>query len=67
MGICTPLATADRDDDSAVIWFVEECQRNGVRPESCVRLAEAAGDPEFAEFFRRAARRSFTTLSGAVS
>ena len=48
----TPVAR----EDGRVIWFASECRRNGIRLESCVRVAENAGDPELAAFFERARR-----------
>jgi hypothetical protein len=40
--------------DARVAWFAQECRRNGVRIDACVRSAERAGDQEMAAFFRRA-------------
>jgi hypothetical protein len=57
------VTAATRDNDLGMIWFVEECLRNGVRPESCIRLAENAGDPELAAFFHQARRASHAIMA----
>lgn len=50
--------------DSNVIWFAEECLNNGVRLESYVRSAECGGDPQLADFFRRALSETRRVQSG---
>jgi hypothetical protein len=50
----TPPTRAAGDEHPGVVWFAEECRRNGIRVESCIWRAERAGDSQLAEFFRRA-------------
>jgi hypothetical protein len=52
--------------DAGVVWFAQECRRNGVALESFIRVAERAGDPELVEFFARARRASHQLTTGAT-
>ena len=52
------IAASTGDAESSVAWFATECRRNGVRIERHIESAERAGDPEMAEFFRRAQREA---------
>jgi hypothetical protein len=52
------IAASTADAESSVAWFATECRRNGVRIERHIESAERAGDPEMAEFFRRAQREA---------
>lgn len=47
-------ATGTKDKDYKVIWFVEQCLSNVLRLGSYIEDAEADGDSELADFFRRA-------------
>lgn len=40
--------------DSSVVWFAEECSRNGVTLEGCIHCAQRSGDLALVAFFRRA-------------
>lgn len=46
--------TGTKDKDYDLIWFTEACLSNALRMEQYGRDAEAAGDSELADFFRRA-------------
>jgi hypothetical protein len=52
------IAASTADAESSVARFATECRRNGVRIERHIESAERAGDPEMAEFFRRAQREA---------
>jgi hypothetical protein len=44
------------EDDSSIMWFAEQCLKNGVTLDPHLRHAERTGDHELAHFFRRAQR-----------
>ena len=46
--------TGTADKDYNIIWFVEHCLDNALKMETFAQDAEREGDPELAEFFRRA-------------
>ncbi|TMK24506.1 MAG: hypothetical protein E6G62_08105 [Actinobacteria bacterium] len=46
--------TGTADKDYNIIWFVEQCLDNALKMETFAQDAEREGDPELAEFFRRA-------------
>jgi len=46
--------TGTNDKDYKVIWFVEQCLSNVLRLGTYIQDAEDDGDPDLAEFFRRA-------------
>lgn len=46
--------TGTKDKDYDLIWFTEACLSNALRMEQYGHDAEASGDSELAEFFRRA-------------
>ena len=50
----TDRITGTKDKDYNVIWFTESCLDNALRLETYIQDAEREGDPELAEFFRRA-------------
>ena len=50
--------TGTKDKDYNVIWFTEQCLSNVLRLEQYVDDAEREGDPDLAEFFRRAQETS---------
>jgi hypothetical protein len=50
--------------DSNLIWFAEECLKNGIRLERYVPAAERAGDRQLADFFRRALDESSRVQDG---
>ena len=50
----TGAITGTKDKDYNLIWFVEQCLSNVLRLESYAQDAERDGDPELADFFRRA-------------
>ncbi|WP_280396231.1 hypothetical protein [Nocardia brasiliensis] len=50
--------TGTKDKDYDLIWFTEACLSNALRMEEYSRDAEANGDSELAEFFRRAQAES---------
>lgn len=53
-----PPATQLECEDPQVIWFVSDCRRNGICPESCVRLAEKWWRPRACAFVQCARRAS---------
>ncbi|MBB3664018.1 hypothetical protein FB384_002922 [Prauserella sediminis] len=46
--------TGTKDKTYNIIWYVEACLSNALRLETYVGDAERDGDPELAEFFRKA-------------
>jgi hypothetical protein len=46
--------TGTKDKDYNIIWFTEACLSNALRLETYIQDAEREGDPELADFFRRA-------------
>ena len=46
--------TGTKDKDYNIIWFVEQCLDNALRLETYIKDADADGDSELADFFRRA-------------
>jgi hypothetical protein len=46
--------TGTRDTSYDIMWFTETCLSNVVRLETYIHDAEGDGDPELADFFRRA-------------
>jgi hypothetical protein len=46
--------TGTKDKDYNLIWFTEQCLSNVLRLEQYAGDAERDGDPDLAEFFRRA-------------
>jgi hypothetical protein len=54
----TGQVTGTKDKDYNVIWFVEQCLSNVLRLETYIEDAERDGDPDLADFFRRAQETS---------
>jgi len=50
--------TGTADKDYNIIWFTEACLSNALRLEQYIQDAEQSGDPELADFFRRAQAES---------
>jgi len=50
--------TGTPDKDYNIIWFTERCLSNALRLEIFIHDAERGGDPELAEFFRKAQAES---------
>ena len=46
--------TGTLDQDYNLVWFVQQCLSNTLRPEIYAHDAERSGDDELGEFFRRA-------------
>jgi hypothetical protein len=54
----TGEVTGTKDKDYDIIWFVEQCLSNVLRLEIYIEDADRAGDPDLADFFRRAQETS---------
>ena len=50
----TGQTTGTKDKNYNIIWFTEQCLSNVLRMEEYAADAERDGDPELADFFRRA-------------
>jgi hypothetical protein len=50
----TGHVTGTKDKDYDILWFTEACLSNALRLETYAKDAEAAGDQELADFFRKA-------------
>jgi hypothetical protein len=46
--------TGTKDKNYDLIWFTEACLSNALRLDVYIQDAEAAGDTDLAEFFRKA-------------
>jgi hypothetical protein len=46
--------TGTKDKNYDLIWFTEACLSNALRLDLYIQDAEAAGDTDLAEFFRKA-------------
>lgn len=46
--------TGTKDKNYNLIWFTEACLSNALRLDLYIQDAEAAGDTDLAEFFRKA-------------
>lgn len=50
--------TGTKDNCYDILWFTEACLSNALRLETYIEDAEAAGDTEVADFFRKAQHES---------
>jgi hypothetical protein len=48
------VVTGTKDKDYDLIWYVEACLSNALRLETYIQDASQQGDPELAEFFKKA-------------
>jgi hypothetical protein len=50
----TGNVTGTRDKDYNLLWYTEACLSNALRLETYIGDADRDGDPQLAEFFRKA-------------